>query len=182
MGESPRTLLQRGLAYVESWPIAGSCRTASHRHHHLKGSQPAGSCRRTIRQSFFLGSKKGFGSTVRPPAGVRSPSWLDHRASRVRGWFRPEWTSPQADKTFGRSEKFRRSWSSIATGSCASARSRSRPRLAPQGRKLMVVESSERKDDLVRDMIEVLTSFCARLYGRRSASHQAKKAMRAIGQ
>ena len=104
MGESPRTLLQRGLAYVESWPIADSCRTASHRHHHLKGSQPAGSCRRTIRQSFFLGSKKGFGSTVRPPAGVRSPSWLDHRASRVRGWFRPEWTSPQADKTFGRPE------------------------------------------------------------------------------
>ena len=54
--------------------------------------------------------------------------------------------------------------------------------LSAQGRKLMVVESSERKDDLVRDMIEVLTSFCARLYGRRSARHQAKKAMRAIGQ
>jgi len=46
----------------------------------------------------------------------------------------------------------------------------------------MVVESSELKDDLVRDMIEVLTSFWARLYGRRSARHQAKKAMRAIGQ
>jgi predicted site-specific integrase-resolvase len=46
----------------------------------------------------------------------------------------------------------------------------------------MVVESSELKDDLVRDMIEVLTSFWARLYGRRSARHQAQKAMRAIGQ
>ena len=45
----------------------------------------------------------------------------------------------------------------------------------------MVVESSELKDDLVRDMIEVLTSFWARLYGRRSARHQAQKAMRAIG-
>ena len=54
--------------------------------------------------------------------------------------------------------------------------------LSAQGRKLMVVESSERKDDLVRDMIEVLTSFWARLYGRRSARQQAQKAMRAIGQ
>jgi hypothetical protein len=45
----------------------------------------------------------------------------------------------------------------------------------------MVVESSERKDDLVRDMIEVLTSFWARRYGRRSARHQAQKAMRAMG-
>jgi len=28
-------------------------------------------------------------------------------------------------------------------------------------------------------MIEVLTSFCARLYGRRSARNRAKKALRA---
>ena len=35
--------------------------------------------------------------------------------------------------------------------------------LAAQGRKLMVMESSEAKDDLVQDRIEVLTSFCARL-------------------
>ena len=47
--------------------------------------------------------------------------------------------------------------------------------LAAQGRKLMVMESSEVKDDLVQDMIEVLTSFCARLYGRRSARNKAKK-------
>ena len=36
--------------------------------------------------------------------------------------------------------------------------------LAAQGRKLMVMESSEVKDDLVPDMIEVLTWFCARLW------------------
>lgn len=36
------------------------------------------------------------------------------------------------------------------------------------------------KDDLVQDMIEVLTSFCARLYGRRSAKNKAKKALEAI--
>jgi predicted site-specific integrase-resolvase len=52
--------------------------------------------------------------------------------------------------------------------------------LAAQGRRLVVVEKSEIKDDLVQDMIEVLTSFCARLYGRRSAKHKAMKAVEAI--
>ena len=52
--------------------------------------------------------------------------------------------------------------------------------LAAQGRKLIVVDPSEVKDDLVQDMIEVLTSFCARLYGRRSAKNKAKKAIEAI--
>jgi predicted site-specific integrase-resolvase len=48
--------------------------------------------------------------------------------------------------------------------------------LAATGRKLIVVNPGEVKDDLVQDMIEVLTSFCARLYGRRSA----KQAVEAI--
>ena len=43
-----------------------------------------------------------------------------------------------------------------------------------------MVDSGEVKDDLVQDMIEVLTSFCARLYGRRSAKNKAKKALEAI--
>jgi putative resolvase len=46
--------------------------------------------------------------------------------------------------------------------------------------KLVVADSSELKDDLVQDMIEVLTSFCARLYGRRSAKNKAKKALKTI--
>ena len=45
----------------------------------------------------------------------------------------------------------------------------------------LVMESSEVNDDLVQDMIEVLTSFCARLYGRRSARHKARKALHAMG-
>ena len=49
--------------------------------------------------------------------------------------------------------------------------------LAANGRKLLVVEPTETTDDLVTDMIEVLTSFCARLYGRRSARNRAKKAL-----
>ena len=52
--------------------------------------------------------------------------------------------------------------------------------LMAQGRRLLVLESGELKDDLVCDMIEVLTSFCARLYGRRSARNKAQKAMEAI--
>ena len=47
--------------------------------------------------------------------------------------------------------------------------------LTAQERKLLVMEGSEVNDDLVQDMIEVLTSFCARLYGSRSARHKAKK-------
>ena len=52
--------------------------------------------------------------------------------------------------------------------------------LAAQGRKLVVVDRDELKDDLVQDMIEVLTSFCARLYGRRSAKNKVKRAVECI--
>ena len=48
-----------------------------------------------------------------------------------------------------------------------------------QGRRLIVVEPDEVKDDLVADMIDVLTSFCARLYDRRSARRRAEKAIKA---
>ena len=51
--------------------------------------------------------------------------------------------------------------------------------LTAQGRRLIVVDDSESDDDLVRDMTEVLTSFCARLYGRRAARNKAKAALKA---
>jgi len=35
--------------------------------------------------------------------------------------------------------------------------------LAAQGRKILVLDQSEVKDDLILDMTEVLASFCARL-------------------
>ena len=50
--------------------------------------------------------------------------------------------------------------------------------LAAAGRRLVVLDEGEVTDDLVRDMLEVLTSFCARLYGRRSARNRAEKALR----
>jgi putative resolvase len=49
--------------------------------------------------------------------------------------------------------------------------------LSAQGRRLVLIESGETSDDLVRDMIEVLTSFCTRLYGRRGARSRAMRAV-----
>lgn len=41
----------------------------------------------------------------------------------------------------------------------------------------MVLDGSEVTDDLVGDMVEVLTSFCVRLYGRRPGRNRALKAL-----
>ncbi len=49
--------------------------------------------------------------------------------------------------------------------------------LAASGRRVVVLDDAETSDDLVRDVTEVLTSLCARLYGRRSASRRAAKAV-----
>ena len=49
--------------------------------------------------------------------------------------------------------------------------------LLAHGRQLVVLDEGEVEDDLVRDMVEVLTSFCARLYGKRSARKRALKAL-----
>jgi putative resolvase len=51
--------------------------------------------------------------------------------------------------------------------------------LAAQGRRVLVADPGETLDDLVRDMIEVLTSMCARLYGRRGARNRALGAVTA---
>ena len=49
--------------------------------------------------------------------------------------------------------------------------------LKADGRRIVVIDDSEMNDDLVMDMTDILTSFCARLYGRRSAGDRANKAM-----
>ena len=54
--------------------------------------------------------------------------------------------------------------------------------LAAHGQQLLVVDPVEMSDDLVQDMIEVLTPFCARLYGRRAAKNRAKRALEAAAQ
>lgn len=50
------------------------------------------------------------------------------------------------------------------------------------GRSLIVVDDTERDDDLLRDMTEVLTLFCARLYDRKSAKRRAQQALEALSQ
>src|ERR687887_295473 len=50
--------------------------------------------------------------------------------------------------------------------------------LSAHGRRLVVLDDGEVTDDLIREMVEVLTSFCARRYGRRSARNRALKAVR----
>ena len=50
--------------------------------------------------------------------------------------------------------------------------------LAAQSRHIIVMNDAEIADDLVRDMTEVLTSFCARLYGKNSAARRAQAALR----
>lgn len=52
--------------------------------------------------------------------------------------------------------------------------------LAASGRKLIVVDSSERKDDLVADLVDVLVAFCARRYGRKSSKNKVAKALAAL--
>ncbi len=42
-----------------------------------------------------------------------------------------------------------------------------------------MIDSAEVDDDLVRDMTEILTSMCARLYGKRAAADRAKRAVAA---
>lgn len=54
--------------------------------------------------------------------------------------------------------------------------------LSAHGSRLVVLNDGEVADDLVRDLVEILTSFCARLYGRRSARRRAEKALRCAEQ
>jgi putative resolvase len=51
--------------------------------------------------------------------------------------------------------------------------------LATLGRRVVVADPGETFDDVVRDMIEVLTSMCARLYGRWGARNRAMRAVTA---
>ena len=52
--------------------------------------------------------------------------------------------------------------------------------LQARGGSLVVIDDAEVPNDLVRDMTEILTCFCVRLYGKRSAANKARRAMEAI--
>ena len=46
-------------------------------------------------------------------------------------------------------------------------------------KRLVVMNEEEETSDLVQDFIDVVTSMCARIYGRRSAKNRAKRAIEA---
>ena len=51
--------------------------------------------------------------------------------------------------------------------------------LEASNRMVEIVNEAECKDDLDQDMVDVLTSFCARLYGKRAAKNRAMRALEA---
>lgn len=52
--------------------------------------------------------------------------------------------------------------------------------LEANGRKVLVIDTEEVADDIVRDLHEVIVSMCARLYGKRAAKNRAQRAMEAL--
>ncbi len=54
--------------------------------------------------------------------------------------------------------------------------------LLARGGRILVMDEGELEDDLIRDVTEVMTSLCARLYGRRSARRRAERAIAAAGE
>lgn len=51
--------------------------------------------------------------------------------------------------------------------------------LHAQGRSLIVVNNGEQNIDLAQDFIDVVTSMCSRIYGRRAAKNRARRAIEA---
>ena len=52
--------------------------------------------------------------------------------------------------------------------------------LRASDRKIIVIDDNEIEDDLVRDITEVLTSFCVRFYGKRSSRVRGNKIVREV--
>ena len=51
--------------------------------------------------------------------------------------------------------------------------------LRASGRRLIVVNKTEHKDDLTQDFFDVVTSMCTHIYGKRAAKNRAKRAIEA---
>lgn len=52
--------------------------------------------------------------------------------------------------------------------------------LKANNRTILVLDPTEVEDDLVKDVTDLLTSLCARLYGKRGARVKAEKALKAL--
>ena len=54
--------------------------------------------------------------------------------------------------------------------------------LSCSGKKIIIANKTEMKDDLTQDFVDVVTSMCARIYGEKSAKNKAQKALKAISE
>ena len=136
----------------------------------------------------------GLGCMPGCPPMTSGPIWTGRSAGspggrprRRLGWWGVEVEAEVASGMTGRRPKLRRLLADPAVQTVVVTR---RDRLArmnaelveaalwAHGRRLVVLDDGEVTDDLIRDMVEALTSFCARLYGRRSARNRALEAVR----
>src|SRR5450756_1102397 len=53
--------------------------------------------------------------------------------------------------------------------------------LVSQGRNIIVTDETEETGDVRQDFADVVTSMCARIYGRRGAKNRARRALDAAG-
>lgn len=51
--------------------------------------------------------------------------------------------------------------------------------LQAQGRNIIYLNDNETGDDMVQDIVDFMTSVCARMYGKRGAKNRAEKALKA---
>lgn len=54
--------------------------------------------------------------------------------------------------------------------------------LLSQGRSIIVADETEETADIWADFIDLVTSMCARIYGKRGARNRARKALEAVGE
>ena len=52
--------------------------------------------------------------------------------------------------------------------------------MVSQGRVIMVVDETEEMADIWQDFIDVVTSICARIFGKRGARNRARRALEAV--
>ncbi len=52
--------------------------------------------------------------------------------------------------------------------------------LRASNRKIIVINETEYKEDIGQDFVDLITSMCARIYGKRGAKNRATKALKAI--
>ena len=52
--------------------------------------------------------------------------------------------------------------------------------LPASNRKIIVINETDYKEDIVQDFVDLITSMCALIYGKRGAKNRAAKALKAI--